>query len=226
MPDQHPRGILRNKSVSEDNSQSPPLPDKLDRQEVIKNTKLNAQLHDDSSKGEEIRAKIAQKKKEHGLGEHDNLPDHLKWDEVNIYKNEQEKSATMKIDEPKTPYEGGFNPEGEYYRDDDDDDNDDGEGGDNGSGKSKAIDDEIPAFELGEGEYDKLPHDVSSSLHGGEVYKDESQPDEEGEEEDQWKEDKPLTAEERHKRFEEKRKQHYHMKALPLKHNIDIPDED
>ena len=35
----------------------------------------------------------------------------------------------MKIDEPKTPYEGGFNPEGEYYRDDDDN-----EGNGNGGG--------------------------------------------------------------------------------------------
>ena len=217
MPDQHPRGILRNKSVSEDSAQSPPLPDKLDRQEVIKNTKLNAQLRDESSKGEEIRAKIAQKKKEYGLGEHDSIPEHLKWDELNIYKNEQEKSATMKIDEPKTPYEGGFNPEGEYYRDDDDDES---------GANSKAPEDEIPAFELGEGEFDKLPHDVSSSLHGGEVYKDESQTNNEDKDEDEDEEEKPLTAEERHKRFEEKRKQHYHMKALPLKHHIDIPDED
>lgn len=217
MPDQKPRGILRNKSVSEDSAHSPPLPDKLDRQEVIKNTKLNAQLHDDSSKGEEIRAKIAQKKREQGLDEHDHLPEHLKWDEVNIYKNEQEKSATMKIDEPKTPYEGGFNPEGEYYRDDDDDD---------GGANSKAAEDEIPEFELGEGEYDKLPHDVSSSLHGGQVYKDESQADEDANAEDGQEEERPLTAEERHKRFEEKRKEHYHMKALPLKHKIDIPDED
>ncbi|KAI5970013.1 hypothetical protein CANMA_000953 [Candida margitis] len=214
MSDHHPRGILRNKSVSEDSVHSPPLPDKLDRQEVIKNTKLNAQLHDDSSRGEEIRAKIAQKKKEQGLGENDQLPEHLKWDELNIYKNEQEKSATMKIDEPKTPYEGGFDPEGEYYKDDDDE-----ESGTN----SKANGEEIPEFELGEGEYDKLPQNVSSSLHGGEVYKDEAEPIEDPEDKE---EEKPLTAEERHKKFEEKRKQHYHMKALPLKHKIDVPDQE
>lgn len=215
MSDHQPRGILRNKSVSEDSVHSPPLPDKLDRQEVIKNTQLNAQLCDDSSKGEEIRAKIAQKKKEQGIDEDDQLPEHLKWDELNIYKNEQEKSATMKIDEPKTPYEGGFNPEGEYYKDDDDDES---------GANSKSVEDEIPEFELGEGEYDKLPHDISSSLHGGQVVKDESQANDEANNDE--KEEKPLTAEERHKRFEEKRKEHYHMKALPLKHKIDIPDED
>ncbi|KAF6066404.1 Protein phosphatase inhibitor 2 (IPP-2) family protein [Candida albicans] len=184
MSDTSPKGILRNKPE--------------DRNEVIKNTRLNAQLASESSKGDEIRAKIAEKKKEQGLNSAE-LPEHLKWDEINLYKNEQEKTATMKIDEPKTPYEGGFNPEGEYYRDDDDNEG-------NGNGEV----DDIPAFELGEGEFDKLPHETSG--------KGEDKEEDSGERE--------LTAEEKHKRFEEMRKQHYHMKALPLKQKIEIPDED
>ena len=35
----------------------------------------------------------------------------LKWDEANLYLTEQEKSSTMKIDEPKTPYAKRYNPE-------------------------------------------------------------------------------------------------------------------
>ncbi|CAK9441011.1 uncharacterized protein LODBEIA_P48800 [Lodderomyces beijingensis] len=224
MSERQPRGILRNKSVSDENSTSPHgsssshhVCNELDRQEVVKNTRLNAQLQADlSSKGDAIRAKIAQMKREQGIDEAEPAStshEHLRWDEINIYKNEQEKSATMKIDEPKTPYEGGFNPEGEYYKDDDDEDEERGGGEE---------DDGIPEFELGEGEYDKLPQGSSSSLYGGQVIKDYDgdEPQEAEPQEEQ------LSAEERHKRFEEKRKEHYHLKALPLKHKIDIPDDD
>ncbi|KAJ6261486.1 hypothetical protein Dda_4156 [Drechslerella dactyloides] len=34
----------------------------------------------------------------------------LKWDEANLYLNEQQKSSTMKITEPKTPYAKTYNP--------------------------------------------------------------------------------------------------------------------
>lgn len=34
----------------------------------------------------------------------------LKWDEANLYLTEQEKSSTMKIDEPKTPYAKKYDP--------------------------------------------------------------------------------------------------------------------
>jgi protein phosphatase inhibitor 2 len=34
----------------------------------------------------------------------------LKWDEANLYLTEQEKSSTMKIDEPKTPYAKHYDP--------------------------------------------------------------------------------------------------------------------
>lgn len=34
----------------------------------------------------------------------------LKWDEANLYLNEQQKSSTMKITEPKTPYAKHYDP--------------------------------------------------------------------------------------------------------------------
>ena len=202
MSEDKPRGILRNKSVTESTESNA---DRLDRQEVIKNTRLNAQLASESSKGDKIRAKIAEAKA-HQSDDNDkeshgeNPSDHLHWDEVNLYKTEQEKCATMKIDEPKTPYEGGFNPEGEYYKDDED---------------------EIPEFELGSGEYDNI-EDKGSSLNGGKVIKDPSYKEEELKE----KMEHAETAEERHKRFEEMRKEHYHMKGNALKQKIEISDDE
>lgn len=201
-----PRGILRNRGEGSPNERQEIL-DQLDRQEVIKNTRLNAQLASDSSKGDQIRAKIAERKAQQGLdpgsdefvNTHSPPPEHLKWDEVNLYKTEQEKSATMKIDEPKTPYEGGFNPEGEYYKEDEE---------------------EIPDFQLGEGE---TSHENNlQSLNGGQVIEDPSYRNEEEEEE----KEKPLSAEERHKKFEEMRKEHYHMKGNALKQKIDVSDEE
>lgn len=218
-----PKGILKNKldpTLSPPPSASTTTLEPLDRQQVIRNTRLNAQIAaENSSRGNEIRAKISQQKRRPLFDEQPEViqaEEHLKWDEINLYKTEQEKAATMKIDEPKTPYEGGFNPEGEYYQDDDDD----------AEGKNDDIDD-IPAFELGESEFidDVKRQGLSGSLHGGEVVKGE-QGDEDEEDEEEEGEQEPLTAEERHKRFEEMRKAHYHMKGAVLHHQIDIPDDD
>lgn len=188
-----PRGILRNKSESGRLPLSGEA--ELDRSEVIRNTRLNAQLQSESSKGERIRAKLAEAKEANGDSK---TPEHLKWDEINLYKTEQEKAATMKIDEPKTPYEGGFNPEGEYYQKDDDEE-------------------EIPDFSLGEGQFDS----EAAPAQDDRITRDEAVEDEEEEDEDQ-----PLSAEDRHKKFEEMRKAHYHQAANPLKHRIEVSDDE
>lgn len=187
-PTMSPRGILRNK----DEVDHRPFEEQLDRQEVVRNTILNSQMHSDPTKA------VAEKPE---AGAEAN--EHLKWDEINLYKTEQEKAATMKIDEPKTPYEGGFNPQGEYYQQDEDQE------------------DDIPEFQLGKGEAD----DLEQSLYGSKILPREEGDEEEEEEEE---EERPLTAEERHKKFEEMRKKHYHMKAKPLSRHYDYtkePDE-
>ncbi|GAV27802.1 hypothetical protein PMKS-001270 [Pichia membranifaciens] len=98
----------------------------------------------------------------------------------------------MKIDEPKTPYEGGA----------------DGDA------------DQEDAFELGEGLDDA--DDVKKGqieVVGGEAPEapasevpDAAEP----------------SAEEKHRIFEEKRKQHYHLKAAPLKehHGLAVDDDE
>lgn len=180
---EEPRGILRNKSQTIPNHSG----DQLDRQEVIKNTRLNSKLKSESSEGDKIRNQIAQLK-----NSDKQFPDHLKWDEINLYKTEQEKAATMKIDEPKTPYEGGFDPTGEYYQEDE----------------------EIPEFELGE----------SAHVEPQQQIQDDNIEDLTGDEQEE--EEKPLTAEERHKKFEEMRKNHYHMKGAVLGKKLDISDDE
>lgn len=44
------------------------------------------------------------------LSEHADNAQRLKWDEANLYLTEQERSSTMKIDEPKTPYAKQYDP--------------------------------------------------------------------------------------------------------------------
>ncbi|PWY79572.1 hypothetical protein BO70DRAFT_50557 [Aspergillus heteromorphus CBS 117.55] len=46
----------------------------------------------------------------HIHGQPDDSSPRLKWDEANLYLTEQEKTAKMKIDEPKTPYAPQYNP--------------------------------------------------------------------------------------------------------------------
>lgn len=199
MTGDQPRGILRNKSVSEDNAN---ISHDIDRQEVIRNTLLNAQLAAESSEGDRLRAELANHHshdKQGEEGEHLNL----KWDEINLYITEQEKAATMKIDEPKTPYEGGFNPSGEYYQDDGDDE-----------------DDDIPDFQLGEAEADADTnnHKIVESLNGGEIVRNEDEDDDDDDDDDDEPQERKLTAAERHALFEQKRKAHYHMKGDVLHH--------
>ncbi|CAH2355197.1 protein Glc8p [[Candida] railenensis] len=201
------KGILRNKNEAEtiDHSGALEAAAELDRQEVIRNTRLNASLTSpkEKSKGDILREKIAEQKSHSNEGGAAPVGEHLKWDELNLYKTEQEKCSTMKIDEPKTPYEGGFNPNGEYYKEDEDED--------------------IPGFELGEGEFDQEAANKESSMNGGEIIRNENP--EEGEEEEE-AEEVEETAEERHKRFEEMRKQHYHMKGNALHQGIQISDDE
>lgn len=198
-----PRGILRNAPELKKSEHLISGEEKLDRKQVLANTKLNAQLSSDStdglSEGDKIRQKLASINKKD-----DN---HLQWDEVNLYLTEQDKSALMKIDEPKTPYEGGVDPNNDYYRTDNEDDE-----------EEATLDD----FALGE-PLESTSETLKDSLNGGEIVEDDNDDSEEDEEEE---EEEQISAEERHRRFEEKRKSHYHMKLELLKHPVPVDDEE
>lgn len=126
----------------------------------------------------------------------------LQWNQKNLDENEitKQQFQDIHVDEPKTPYQGAVDPEGEYYRVDDDDD--------------EVKNDDIDDFSLGEPEYkvDEKP-------------KEENGATEEGEEEEE--EEEELSKEERHRRFEELRKKHYNVKEIfQNKKNFDDEDED
>lgn len=101
------RGILKNAQGNAPyRTQSPNEVslEPLDREQVIENTKLNAQMKSHNPARPDL------------ILENDEIASHLKWDEGNLLVNEMEKTPKMKIDEPKTPYEGGFDPNNDYYK--------------------------------------------------------------------------------------------------------------
>lgn len=151
----------------------------------------------------------------------DATPDpRLKWDEANLYLTEQEKSSTMKIDEPKTPYAKHYDPA------EDEDEMRTLDAGDLvvdelDRKKGRSREDEIPGLELGEPEEAVPAHESneegrilrSGSLKGESktVVVDDSGEDgvHDGEMASWSKEER-----EKHRRFEERRKRHYEMKNI------------
>lgn len=188
MSEESPRGILRNKKKEEGENE---LEEKFDRQKVYENTLLNAKLNGNfKSRGDEIRARIAEeKRRKQNDSPRSSDMDVLRWDEANLIESEMNKSATMKIDEPKTPYQGSVDPNSEYYRSDDDDD-----------------------FVLGAAE-EPIPVEEPQGNENGEEIKHEPHEPHDPEQD-------------KHTKFEELRKKHYHMKALPLKKPLDVDDEE
>ncbi|EAS31104.3 uncharacterized protein CIMG_06583 [Coccidioides immitis RS] len=129
MP-KRPKGILKNSSSSlQTTSFSPPSQAQtsptspqslfkahspLDNKELtLQNTIYNAgKQYNPASRRQSTASK--------SNGADENSP-RLKWDEVNLYLTEQERSSTMKIDEPKTPYVPHYDPD---LEEDDEDDPD------------------------------------------------------------------------------------------------------
>ncbi|EAT81557.2 hypothetical protein SNOG_11058 [Parastagonospora nodorum SN15] len=210
-------------------SERPALGRELSEKEIVlENTLRNAGAHRRSSSN----PRGPPSRRQSGASPHldENNPQ-LKWDEVNLYHNEQNRDSTMKIDEPKTPYVKQYDPtedeeevemlDAEQIKVDELD----------SKLKRKPKIDEIPDFDLGEPELrargeSQTPDSekrvmVDEDAVGDDGYHGELLPN--------------ATEEERekHRKFEEMRKKHYEMRNPRLhitddscRHPEDEEDED
>ncbi|KAJ5099604.1 hypothetical protein N7532_006605 [Penicillium argentinense] len=157
----------------------------------------------------------------------------LKWDEANLYLAEQDRTAKMKIDEPKTPYAPHYDP-----AEDDEEmrleeakeslidaqeivvDELDNPSKSTNHPKKGVSEDDIPGLELGEADSYHGPADATSDPR---IYRDRSLSM------DSHKSDKHVVvgdevngdglvtsdeAKEKHRQFEEHRKKHYEMRNI------------
>ena len=161
----------------------------------------------------------------------------LKWDEVNLYLTEQDRTATMKIDEPKTPYVKHYDPS----EDPSDDDIDDLDGNGDGLGGSLSLgepEEAVPVNEFGPPHSHQESQSQSqsqsqrrTSRSAAKVHVDDSEQGSVYEGGSVRDGDDPMagmSAEERekHLKFEAMRKKHYEMRnvARLLGHSEEIED--
>ncbi|KAL2010527.1 hypothetical protein VTN00DRAFT_6334 [Thermoascus crustaceus] len=82
----------------------------IDNKELtLQNTLQNAGRRRSSSGGTRRTSTSRRQSAASITGRDENSP-RLKWDEANLYLTEQERTAKMKIDEPKTPYAPRYDP--------------------------------------------------------------------------------------------------------------------
>lgn len=145
----------------------------------------------------------------------DGMSARLKWDEANLYLNEGQMGGKMKIDEPKTPFAGHYNP-----LEDEDEETDAAplnpdeivvDELDKAKSKSRHVkSDDIPGLDLGEPEL----HAPEANDGEKRVMVDlESTGDDEGR---HGEDTADMTSEEleKHRKFEQMRKKHYEMKNV------------
>lgn len=208
-------GILKNPLPKEEHTVDYPEEDlKEFRQRVFTNTQLNAKLTQGKRKSsdlnknldsEELSTKknsipkdtLSLKHEKDILSKQDSNDEseannsELQWNQKNLAENEiaKLKYQDIHVDEPKTPYQGAMDPQGEYYIDDDDD-----------GGNINNDDNELTAFSLGEPQIE-LP-ELSSTAN------------QENERIDDSADNENLDQESKHKKFDELRKKHYNMKEF------------
>jgi len=226
----------RSSSGGADARSPPESPRMTDKELTIQNTQYNAGHRRSSSAARPSAASRRQSSRtpsHQGEGEEESNM-RLKWDEANLYLTEQDRTSTMKIDEPKTPYAKHYDP-AEDPSDDEgaaggidpaDIDMDRVDGIPGGMRHRRpGTDDEIPGLSLGEPE-EAVPERPTTRPRAVHV-------DSNGSGHDTDPEDLVgLSAEEleKHRRFEEMRKKHYEMKnvASLLGHpeDLEVEDED
>ncbi|KAF1918648.1 hypothetical protein BDU57DRAFT_511361 [Ampelomyces quisqualis] len=202
----------------------PPLGrDMSEKDIVLENTLRNAGAHHRSSSN----PRGAPSRRQSAASPHldENNPQ-LKWDEANLYLNEQNRDSTMKIDEPKTPYVKQYDPaedeeevemlDAEQLQVDELD----------SKPKQKPRVEEIPEFDLGEPEVRARAESQTPESEKRVMVEDDPAADD-----GYHGELLPNATEEereKHRRFEELRKKHYEMRNVKdlLGHPEDDDDDD
>ncbi|KAI1184326.1 hypothetical protein F5B17DRAFT_89722 [Nemania serpens] len=205
-----PKGILKN-SFHRSPPESPVKEKDLsEKQLTILNTQTNAGHRRSSSSASRPAGVRRRSSRTSSLSADDELAagQRLQWDEANLYLTEQERTSTMKIDEPKTPYARHYEPS-----EDEDDEMMDG--------------DPIPGLSLGEPEEEVPEPHFSPSRKPSKVHVSDEDATPLHDAENEYL---GMTAEERekHRKFEELRKKHYEMKGVArfLGHPEEIDDVD
>lgn len=126
----------------------------------------------------------------------------LKWDEANLYLTEQERTSTMKINEPKTPWAQNYDPAEDQ------------------SGDEDAEMKDIPGLSLGEPE-EAVPETEVRQRSASKVHVKETGEGHDADEDSMV----GMSAEERekHRKFEKLRKSHYNMENVA--HLLGHPEE-
>ncbi|KAL2004172.1 hypothetical protein VTN02DRAFT_5821 [Thermoascus thermophilus] len=115
-----PKGILKNSSSYQAPQTSPRRESvastaalshaDIDNKELtLQNTLQNARRRRSSSGGT-CRTSTSRRQSAASITGRDENSPRLKWDEANLYLTEQERTAKMKINEPKTPYAPRYDP--------------------------------------------------------------------------------------------------------------------
>ncbi|KAL4996331.1 hypothetical protein BDV10DRAFT_172602 [Aspergillus recurvatus] len=248
-----PKGILKNSSsqqllhVVPNEPHHTPSPPPADFKELtLQNTLVNAGRRPSASSR---RTSLAS-----AHGHHDDVSPRLKWDEANLYLTEQEKTAKMKIDEPKTPYAPRYDPaedEEEMRLAEaqeslinaqsvvvDELDKNKKSPPPASSPHKKISEDDIPELELGEPE-----EEISQGAHlgaGDRITRARSLSSESGRsdrhvvvgadagESNGDERLSPEEAQEKHRQFEKQRKRHYEMRNIKelLAHHEDLDEMD
>lgn len=201
------------------NPNRPSINREMSEKEIVQmNTELNAGGRRNSSNP---RGSMSRRQSTaDGSQQQEHMSPRLKWDEANLFLNEGQMGGKMKIDEPKTPYVGRYDPDEDEMEtsalNPDDlmvDELDkakvlEGEG--NQTKRPKETD--IPDLDLGEPEQDALERRHSDGEKR--VVVDPDQMDIDGARHGETPENIPEEEKEKHKKFEQLRKRHYEM------HNI------
>ncbi|KAE8392673.1 hypothetical protein BDV23DRAFT_150839 [Aspergillus alliaceus] len=251
-----PKGILKNPSSqniqpSHDTlAPRAPSTEPIDTKELtLQNTLQNAGSRRSSST---TRPGTASRRQSVASIQHDENSPRLKWDEANLYLTEQEKTAKMKIDEPKTPYAPHYDPsqdEEEMELAEAEDSLIDAQGvvvdelDKTKKGPRKAVtEDDIPDLELGEPEdlfpggadaqsNDRIVRARSLSNESHRSDKHVVMGDDEPNGNTNTDADhllSPEEAQEKHRQFEKQRKKHYEMRNIKelLAHSTELEEMD